>query len=425
MLETELLKDLQRRQKEILEFLDGRLLIVASAYEKVRNNDVYHPFRQDSQFHYLTSFPEPDSVAVFDPQDERDNYTLFVRERDKFKELWQGFRYGVDDAARIFQADKAFPLTKLEDILGKKIFDRDVVLWVEDGHPCEDSLLMLTEGNCSESDDYELLEKLGEMRAVKSDWEISCLRQASRISTEAHHALMKRSLLSTHEYNLHAEFTYYCHNQGASSMAYPPIVASGTNATCLHYGANNKVIDRQGLVLVDAGCEINGYAADITRTFPASGTFNPLQKECYEMVLRAQKEALKTIAPNNSLGNVHNTAVAVLTEGMIELGLLSTSLDEAIEKKLYADFYPHGTGHWLGLDVHDCGPDKFTGFRERMAFTIEPGFYVQEYNDKVPEEFKGIGIRIEDNVVITANSCENLTSNCVKEVNEIEAMVLN
>jgi Xaa-Pro aminopeptidase len=236
---------------------------------------------------------------------------------------------------------------------------------------------------------------------------------------------MRRALLATHEHNLHAEFNYYCHNQGVASMAYPPIVASGVNATCLHYAANDKVLDRHGLILVDAGCEVNSYAADITRTFPANGHFSPIQKDCYDIVLRAQKESLKSIGPKNSLGNIHDIAVAILTEGIIDLGLIKTGLDEALDKKLYADFYPHGTGHWLGLDVHDCGPDKFTPFSEGMVFTVEPGFYVQEYNENVPDEFKGIGIRIEDNILITANTCENLTISCVKEIAEVEAMVLN
>ncbi len=252
MLDISFIEELERRRNEVLAFLDGRVLIVASSYEKIRNNDVYHPFRQDSQFQYLTGFPEPDSVAVFDAEDEKENYTLFVRAKDKFQELWTGFRHGVEGAKEVFKADAVYPLEKLEDVLVKKLFERKVVLWVEEGHLCQESLELLTEDQCTEADEIELEEKLSYMRCLKSPWEIARMRQAAAISSEAHHALMRRALTAENEGNLHAEFLYSCHNSGAASQAYPSIVASGINATCLHYGANNSPIDREGLILVDA-----------------------------------------------------------------------------------------------------------------------------------------------------------------------------
>ena len=425
MLETPFLEDLERRRKEILSFLGDRLLIIAGSHKKVRNNDVFHPFRQDNDFLYLTGFPEPDSVVIFDPLHESENLILFVRKRDKFKELWDGFRYGVEGAKKYFYPDEAYPLEELEMQLLNRVSDRDVILLSEEGSPHEETLYTMTEGQCKETDEAELLEKLAYMRSIKSDWEISCMRQAAMISTDAHHAVMRRALIASHEHNLHAEFTYYCHNQGAESLAYPPIVASGVNATCLHYSKNNKQIDRSGLILIDAGCEVNNYASDITRTFPASGHFSKVQRDCYEMVLRAQKAALDSIGPGMSLGEIHQVAVKSMVGDMIEIGLIRAGLDEALGKGLHADYFPHGTSHWLGMDVHDVGPDAFTKLIPGMSFTVEPGFYVQPYNEKAPEEFRGIGIRIEDNVVITKNSCEILTSNCVKEISEVEAMILH
>ncbi|MCM8526499.1 MAG: aminopeptidase P family protein [Lentisphaeraceae bacterium] len=424
MPDKSLLAELKKRRKEFLEFIDDRIVIIVSGFEKVRNNDVYHPFRQDSTFNYFTAFPEPDSVAFFDAQSDSENYILFVRERDKFMELWNGFRFGTLGALENFQPDSAYSITQLEDVLLKKLCDRKVVLLCEDAHPLEERLETLADGLRTVEDEEEIIQKISSMRVIKSEYELEQMRKASRISIKAHHSLMNIVSNSSFEYNLHADFIQTCMNEGAGSMAYPPIVASGANATCLHYGVNDKALDKSGLVLVDAGCEIGGYAADITRTFPANGKFSPVQKDCYELVLQAQQDVLDKVMPGESLSSLHAVAVNTLTEGLVSMGIIKVSVDEAIDKKTYTDYYPHGTGHWLGLDVHDSGPGKDAKFRPGMAFTVEPGLYFQTYNDRILEEYKGIGIRIEDNVVITENGYENLTSSCVKSVADVESKVL-
>ena len=418
-----LLNDLKIRQKKLLEFIDDKVVIIVSAYEKVRNNDVHHPFRQDSTFNYFTSFPEPDSVAVFDAQSDSENYTLFVRERDRFMELWNGYRFGTEGAKEHFHPDSAYAVSQLEEVLLKNLAGRKVVLLCEQHHPLEERLLTLTEDLRSTDDEEEIIQFISSMRLVKSEFEIHCMREASKISIAGHHRLMEKVRNSKHEYELHAEFVHECMRKGAGTMAYPPIVAAGVNATCLHYGENNQPIDSNGLVLVDAGCEIGGYAADITRTFPASGTFSQVQKMCYDLVLKAQQDVLDKVRPGESLASLHAVAVNTLTEGLISIGIIKSSLDEAVEKRSYTEYFPHGTGHWLGLDVHDTGPGKEAKFAPGMAFTVEPGLYFQTYNDSILEEFKGIGIRIEDNVLVTEDSYENLTESCVKGAAEVEAKV--
>lgn len=423
MPDNKLLAELKKRQKEFLEFIDDRVVIMVSAFEKVRNNDVYHPFRQDSTFNYFTAFPEPDSVALFDGQSDSENYCLFVRERDKFMELWNGYRFGTEGALENFKPDASFTVSQLEEILLKKLVDRKVVLLCEEYHPLEERLETLCDGLRTLEDEEEIIQKISAMRLIKSQYELDCMREASRISIDGHHRLMETVMSSSYEYNLHATFVHNCMNSGAGTMAYPPIVAAGKNATCLHYGVNDKALDKTGLVLVDAGCEIGGYAADITRTFPASGKFTPVQRDCYELVLKAQQDVLERVMPGECLASLHSVAVNSLTEGLISMGIIKCGIDEAVEKRVYTDYYPHGTGHWLGLDVHDIGPGKEEKFKPGMAFTVEPGLYFQTYNEKILEEYKGIGVRIEDNVVITDNGYENLTSECVKTADAVEEKV--
>jgi len=338
-------------------------------------------------------------------------------------ELWNGFRFGTEGAKEYFNPDEAYTVSQLEEVLLKKLSGRKVVLLCEQYHPLEERLLTLTEGLRLTDDEEEIIQKISSMRLVKSEFEIDCMREASRISIDAHHKLMENASSVDHEYNLHADFIHHCTSEGAMILAYPPIVASGANATCLHYGANNQPIEKNGLVLVDAGCEIGGYAADITRTFPASGKFSNVQKMCYDLVLKAQQDVLDKVRPGESLSSLHSVAVNTLTEGLISMGIIKSSLDEAIEKRNYTDYFPHGTGHWLGLDVHDTGPGKEAKFTPGVAFAVEPGLYFQTYNDSILEEFKGVGIRIEDNIIVTEDGYENLTEACVKQAEDVEAKV--
>jgi Xaa-Pro aminopeptidase len=417
MIDIQHLAELKKRQELFLESIGDRLVIVASAYEKVRNNDVHYPFRQDSLFNYLTGFPEPESVAVFDGRER--TYTLFVRKNDRFMELWTGKRFGVVGAMEVFGADTAFAVNQLEDEL-LKVSDVEIALFCEKNHPLESRLLTLTDGMRSDSGHEEILSIIIRMRLLKSPWELANMRQAAEISIKAHHAVMERSRSAVNEYELQAEFYYQCANQGAPSMAYPAIVASGINATCLHYMQNNQPIDRNGLLLIDAGCEVNGYAADITRTYPVSGKFSVEQKECYELVLAAQENAINKIAPGNSLSDVHEAAVETLVTGLIEMNFLSGSPEQVIQEKQYTRFYPHGTSHWLGLDVHDVGPGLDVKLEEGMTFTVEPGLYFQEDCEAVSAQFRGLGIRIEDNIAMTADGFEILTSACKKDVKSLE-----
>lgn len=410
--------------------------IIPTAPERVRNRDTHHPYRFDSYFWYLTGFPEPEAVLVLIggalPQS-----ILFCREKNEEREIWDGYRHGPAGARERFGFDDAFPIGELDQRLPELIADRNV-LWHSLGHDAEwDARIAAAlnavraqsrAGRRAPREIRDLRAVLDGMRLIKDESEIDTMRRAAAISSAGHARAMRHCRPGMAEYELEAELTYEFRRRGANGHAYTPIVAGGANACVLHYIENNRVLPDNALVLIDAGCELDGYAADITRTFPVSGRFSAAQRDCYEIVLAAQQAAIAAIQPGASFMAYHEAAVRVLAQGMLDLKLLTGSLDSIIECEAYKRFYMHRTGHWLGLDVHDAGEYKedreggeWIALAPGMTLTVEPGLYIRPAAD-VPHDLQGIGIRIEDDVLVTGSGCE-VYSDAPKTVTEIEEVM--
>ena len=396
--DEEFLSEVFKRQKQFCNQID-KIHIFSASSQKIRNNDVHFPFRQESSFHYLTGFPEADAIAIFEPNG---TYTLFVDEKDTKKELWTGYRYGIERSKEVFKADKVYGIKKAEKILPKIIADAPIVL----NQPTNSFLL---KHNNKIVINKEIITK---MRLIKSEWEIQQMRKASDISSLAHKKIITQRFSCRYEYQLEAIFRHEIMQKGARTMAYPAIVAGGANACTLHYNNNDEKINDDELVLVDAGCEWQTYASDITRTFPLREKFTPAQKAIYEIVLQTQQKAIESVSTKISMKEIHDSACQQITKGLIEIGLLKGSLEDNIHKKTYFNYFPHGIGHQLGLDVHDISDAKQVEKKlsTGMIFTIEPGIYLQPDNTSISPEFRGIGIRIEDNILVNAKGYENLTT---------------
>ena len=424
------------RRQRLLAKLGNGIAIIPTAPERVRNRDSHHPYRFDSYFWYLTGFPEPEAVAVFCggavPQT-----LLFCREKNETREIWDGYRYGPEAACKAFAFDATYPISELEQRLPELMADRSV-LWHSVGHDTEwDTRIAASlnavraqsrNGKRAPREIHDLRALLDEMRLIKDGSEIDTMRRAAVISAAGHARAMCHCRPGMAEYELEAELIHEFRHRGANGHAYTPIVAGGHNACVLHYVENNRVLAEHALVLIDAGCEVDGYAADITRTFPVSGRFSPAQRDCYEVVLAAQSAAIAAIHPGASFMAYHDAAVKVLTQGMIDLGLLTGSVDGAIESEAYKRFYMHRTGHWLGLDVHDAGEYKestdggeWVKLQAGMTLTVEPGLYIRAAAN-VPQQLHGIGIRIEDDVFVTDTGCDVYTD-APKTVAEIEEVM--
>ncbi len=429
------------RRQRLLKQIGHGVAILSTAPERVRNRDTHHPYRFDSYFWYLTGFPEPDAVLVLvgGQGDNPPQSLLFCREKDEMREVWDGFRYGPEAAQAAFGFDAAYPISELDARLPELLANREG-LWHSLGVDAAwderlGTMLHALRGQARRGWRpprvvHDLHAAIDAMRRVKDDSEIDLLRQSCAIACAGHVRAM-RSVRSAAgramaEYELEAELSYEFRRRGADAHAYPPIVASGVSACILHYTENNRLLGEHSLVLIDAGCELQGYAADITRTFPVSGRFSGPQREAYEVVLAAQAAAFAAIRPGAAFSEYHDAAVRVLTQGMIDLGLLQGSLDGLIESGAYQRFYMHRTGHWLGLDVHDAGEykdgDDWVRLVPGMTLTVEPGLYIPPAAD-VPAHLHGIGIRIEDDVLVTAAGLENLTAAAPKTVDEIEAVM--
>jgi Xaa-Pro aminopeptidase len=416
---------------------DKSIAILPSASLKTRNSDVEFQFRQDSDFYYLTGFDEQEAVIVLVPGREHGECILFCRERDQSEEQWHGKITGPERAMQLYGIDDAFPISDIDDILPGLIegrsklyyamgahteFDGQVINWVNQISGNKQS------GTKPPGEFVQLDQYLHELRLFKSKSEIGIMRQASEITGRAHKRLLEVVAPGMYEYELDAELQYIFLKNGASSAAYPSIVGSGNNGCILHYISNRDQIRKGDLVLVDAGAEYEFYAADVTRTFPANGKFSRVQAKLYNIVLAAQEAAIAMIKPGNHWGQPHDAAVKVITEGLVEVGLLEGKIEELIEQEAYRPFYMHKTGHWLGLDVHDVGEYRLEDpaseiwreFEPGMVMTVEPGIYVEENLD-VPAKFKGIGIRIEDNVLVTGTGHEVLTEAIPKTIDEIES----
>lgn len=408
---------------------DG-VAIIPTAPEVVRNRDAHYPFRFDSYFWYLSGFAEPEAVLVVvggaQPQS-----ILFCREKHLEREIWDGFRYGPVAAAESFGFDAAYPIDQLDAKLPELIADR-TTLWHALGYDAGWDGRIAGALNAVRAQSragkqapraiHDLRAVLDGMRLVKDGHEIALMRRAADITSAGHARAMRVCRPGMAEYELEAELSYEFRRRGADAHAYTPIVAGGLHACTLHYVDNRHLLPENGLVLIDAGCEVDGYAADITRTFPVNGRFSPAQKDVYEIVLAAQAAAIAATHPGASFMAPHDAALRVLTQGLVDLKLLTGDLDGLIASEAYKPWYMHRTGHWLGLDVHDAGDykqgEEWTPLAAGMTLTVEPGLYLRP-GTGVPEALCGIGIRIEDDVLVTASGCEVYTS-APKTVAEIE-----
>ena len=426
----------RRRKALMAEMEPNSIAILPAAPMYIRNRDVEHIYRQDSDFQYLSGFPEPEAVIALIPGREHGEYVLFCRERDPARELWDGLRAGQDGAISEYGADDAFPIGDIDDILPGLIEGRSRVYYAIGSNQEFDHRLMewintirskARQGAQPPNEFVALDHLLHDLRLYKSANEAKVMRQAAEISARAHIRAMQASRAGLYEYHLEAELDYEFRKGGAKMPAYGSIVAAGKNACILHYRENDAVLKDGDLVLIDAGCEIDCYASDITRTFPVSGRFSMEQKAIYELVLAANEEAFKHIAPGKHWNEAHEATVRVITAGLVELGLLNGDVDELIAAEAYKPFYMHRAGHWLGMDVHDVGDYKVGGewrvLEPGMAMTVEPGIYIAADNQNVAKKWRGIGVRIEDDVVVTRHGCEILTNGVPKSVAEIEALM--
>ncbi len=421
------------RRKRLLKTIGDGVAIVPTAPEVIRNRDAHHPYRFDSYFWYLTGFPEPEAVVVL-IGGKKPKSILFCREKHEEREIWDGYRYGPKAAKLAFGFDAAFPIELLDKKLPELLVDRDT-LWHAIGHDAEWDARIAKALNAVRAQTragkrapraiHDLRAELDIMRLIKDDAEATIQQRAADIASAGHARAMRACRPGMAEYELEAELTYEFRRRGADAHAYTPIVAGGTNACVLHYVENNKLLNDNTLVLIDAGCEVEGYAADITRSFPVNGRFNAAQKDVYEIVLAAQNAAFAATAPGRHFMEAHDAAVRVLTQGLVDLKLLKGNVDSLIEKGDFRRFYMHRTGHWLGLDVHDAGEYKvgnqWTTLQPGMTVTVEPGLYIRPADD-IPEALAGIGIRIEDDVRVTETGCDIYTT-APKTVAEIEEVM--
>jgi Xaa-Pro aminopeptidase len=422
-----------RRQK-FLEAMGEGVAVFPSAPLALRNHDVEHPYRQDSDLHYLSGFDEPESLLLLTNQHADHRAVLFVRPRKRDREIWDGPRAGVEGAVSDFGADAAFPIEelaqRLPDYLGnvERLHYRIATNEQADAKIFE-CLNQLRRGERRGITAPQVIVDssvyLHEMRLRKTDAELELMRQAAAITREAHLRAMQMANPGVREYEIDAELLHVFRKNGSERPAYESIVGSGPNATILHYRAANRVMNAGELLLIDAGCEYDYYASDVTRTFPVNGKFTAEQRAIYEIVLRAQKSSIEAVRPGITLEDIHDGAVRTITEGLIELGLLSGDLDSLIEDKKYEAFYMHRTSHWLGMDVHDVG-QYYQGGRPRsleegFVLTVEPGIYIATDSESVDERWRGIGVRIEDDVVVTDSGPDVLTDGIPKTIDELEA----
>ena len=424
------------RRKALLKQMDrDSIAIVATNDEQTRNSDVDFPFRPDSNFYYLTGFPEPAAIAVFIPGREDGEFLLFCRQRDAKAEVWNGRRAGISGAKRHYRAQQALPIGDVEEILPQLLQDRRRVYHTLGVDPELDQVLLTALGQVrakarsgiSAPTEFHSLDPiLHEMRLIKSEAEIELMSRAAAISAEAHSNAMRDCRPGMTEYQLEAGLMHHFARNGARSPAYPSIVGGGDNACILHYTENSDTLKDGDLVLIDAGAELDCYAADITRSFPVNGRFSPAQKAIYELVLESQLAAIKQVQVGNSWNAPHETAVEVLTRGLIKLGLLKGKTRQLIKKGKYARYFLHRTGHWLGMDVHDVGNYKIDGewrtLQPGMVLTVEPGLYFPA-SRSLPKKYHDIGIRIEDDVLVTDNGPRVLSAGAPKTVKAIEALM--
>ena len=455
---------------------DG-LAVIPAAHETIRNYDVAHPFRQDTSFWYLTGFEEPEAVAVIAPGHDEGDYFLFVRPKDPSSEVWTGIRAGTEGAKEVHGADAAYELSEFDELLERMMSGREV-LWYTTGHDhYDDRIAAIIKsarahrermGGVVPSTVRDVSVPLGEMMLFKGAEEADSLRRACGLSAEGHREAMRFARPGMHEYQVQAALEYFWRLRGSPRNGYDSIVASGANACVLHYIENDDEIAESDLILIDAAAEVDGYSSDITRTFPANGTYDGPRRAVYEIVLSAEKRGIERAVPGSTLRAIHDDSTRILTGGMVDLGLLPKTVEDSLAMHHYSHFFMHGTSHWLGLDVHDRGSYRIDGvsrpLEPGMSFTVEPGIYVapdkeeieltlleydlDEWNErrirlgrkasaakeaeekenaekithKVPKALRGIGVRIEDDILITPEGHENMTDSVPKEIDDVEAI---
>lgn len=424
-----------RRRHELASAIKFGIAVIPTAAERIRNKDAHFPYRFDSYFHYLTGFNEPESVVVV-IGGKPSRSILFCRAKHEEREIWDGFRYGPEEAKTQFNFDDTFAIDEIDKILPQLIENKDAIFTPIGIESNWDNKMMgwlnktrsrAREGITAPASLIDAREILDEMRLIKDPDELNIMRRAAKISAEAHVNAMLATKPEKYEYEIEAELLYHFKKKGSQFPAYTSIVAGGKNACVLHYIENNAVLNDGDLLLIDAGCELDGYASDITRTFPVSGKFSGPQRMIYELVLDAQQAAMEATSRGNSWQAPHDAATKVLAQGFIDLKLCHGSLDKVLENREYSRYYMHRTGHWLGRDVHDVGNYKDDGqwrsLEPGMVLTIEPGCYIRSAPD-IPEQFWNIGIRIEDDAIVNQDSgCEIITSGVPKTINDIESLM--
>jgi Xaa-Pro aminopeptidase len=429
-----------RRREQVMALIGGGTAVFHSAPMAVMHNDVEYPFRQDSDFYYLTGFNEPGAVAVLAPHHEEHQFVLFVRPKDREREVWSGLRVGVEAAKERYGADAVFPIAELDEKLPQYLTGADRLYYhLGIDRSFNSKILSLWQRLLASYikrgtgpvalEDSKLM--LSQLRRVKTADELDLMRRAIAISAKAHNVAREMAQPGLYEYEVQAEMEHIFRKEGGMGPAYPSIVASGNNACILHYIENDRQMQPNDLLLIDAGCAYGYYNADITRTFPVGGRFTPEQRTLYNLVLEAQLKAIDAVKPGAPFNQFHDTATRVITEGLVDLGLLQGDIDTLIEEKKHRAFFMHGTGHFLGLDVHDVGtlrnPDKtWADFAPGNVVTVEPGIYIapdfepEDGQPAIDDRWRGIGIRIEDDVLVTDTGCEVLTAAVPKATADME-----
>ncbi len=422
----------KRRKQLMRQIGSSGILIVSAAPISHRNSDCEHAYRQQSDFYYLTGFDEPEAVAVFLPKRKAGEFVLFNRPKNRAEEIWTGLRAGQDKACSFYGADQSFPIKELKAKLPELLDNRQEIYYSLGINKRFDNLLLNTVNSVRRKRQsypafIDIAPILHDMRLIKTPAEITLMRKAADITANAHIRAMQFCKPGINEYQLEAEFVYECQRNGGRFQAYTPIVGSGENTCILHYTQNDQVINNGELVLIDAGCEYQNYASDVTRTFPANGKFSPEQSAVYDIVLEAQMAAIKAVKPGASSATYHEIALKILVQGLKDLKILKGDISSLIETRAYAPFYMHKAGHWLGLDVHDVGRYKVNGkwrvLEPGMTLTVEPGLYLSADIKGLAKRWHNIGVRIEDDILVTKNGPEVLTHKAPKKMAEIESLM--
>ncbi len=428
-------KEFGRRRKRLMDLVDdGGIAIQPTSPERLRNRDVFYPYRPDSDFYYLTGFPEPEAVVVLVPDRPQGECILFCREKDRDAEIWHGRRAGLEGACEFYGADDAFPISDLDDILPGLLENKERIYYTMGRYQDFDQRLVGWLNRVSSKgragihapDQFHSLgHYVHEMRLYKSREEIKTMRRAAQIAATAHRRAMQACQPGMREFQIEAELLHSFVQQGARAPAYPCIVGGGANSCILHYTENTDVLNDGDLLLIDAGAELDNYASDVTRTIPVNGRFTPEQRAIYEIVLEAQLAAIAAVGPGNSWNEPHEAAVEVITKGLVDVGILKGRWKTMLKDEAYRPYYMHRTGHWLGMDVHDVGDykigDDWRTLEPGMVTTVEPGLYLSPFLKGLAKRWWNIGIRIEDDILVTADGHEVLSAGAPKSIDEIES----